>query len=93
MGALIRHSAGSITIMIGVVLLPLVLALFMFSDALSGVRQFLMEYSIPSQLSAFYGVSVVELRAERLGAAVDHHRDHRARARRRVPARSTRRDV
>jgi ABC-type transport system involved in multi-copper enzyme maturation permease subunit len=57
-GALIRHSAGAITIMIGVVLLPLVLALFMFSDALSGVRQFLMEYSIPSQLSAFYGVSV-----------------------------------
>ncbi|MFE9558499.1 ABC transporter permease [Streptomyces sp. NPDC006692] len=57
-GALIRHSAGSITIMIGVVLLPLVLALFMFSDALSGVRKFLMEYSIPSQLSAFYGVSV-----------------------------------
>ncbi|MFG3284774.1 ABC transporter permease [Streptomyces sp. NPDC048111] len=57
-GALIRHSAGSITIMIGLVLLPLVLALFMFTESLSGVRQFLMEYSIPSQLGAFYGATV-----------------------------------
>ncbi|MEU3503551.1 ABC transporter permease, partial [Streptomyces hundungensis] len=57
-GALIRHSAGSITIMIGVVLLPLVLALFMFTESLSGVRDFLMEYSIPSQLAAFYGATV-----------------------------------
>jgi ABC-type transport system involved in multi-copper enzyme maturation permease subunit len=57
-GALIRHSAGSITIMIGVVLLPLVLALFMFTPSLNGVRQFLMAYSIPSQLIAFYGVSM-----------------------------------
>ncbi|MFD7339019.1 ABC transporter permease [Streptomyces violascens] len=53
-GALIRHSAGAITIMIGVVLLPLVLALFMYTEALSGVRTFLMNYSIPSQLIAFY---------------------------------------
>ncbi|MFI6474376.1 MULTISPECIES: ABC transporter permease subunit [unclassified Streptomyces] len=57
-GALIRHSAGSITIMIGLVLLPLVLALFMFSPSLEGVRNFLLEYSIPSQLSAFYGESI-----------------------------------
>ncbi|MFF4186549.1 ABC transporter permease [Streptomyces sp. NPDC001691] len=57
-GALIRHSAGSITIMIGLVLLPLVLALFMFTESLRDVRDFLMEYSIPSQLSALYGASV-----------------------------------
>ncbi|SCF86100.1 ABC transporter permease subunit [Streptomyces sp. Ncost-T10-10d] len=57
-GALIRHSAGAITIMIGVVLLPLVLAMFMFSDSLSDLRQALFEYSIPSQLSAFYDTSV-----------------------------------
>ncbi|MFD9630376.1 ABC transporter permease [Streptomyces violascens] len=57
-GALIRHSAGSITIMIGLVLLPLVLALFMYTPSLEGVRNFLLEYSIPSQLSAFYGESV-----------------------------------
>ncbi|MFF2959749.1 ABC transporter permease subunit [Streptomyces sp. NPDC057963] len=55
---LIRHSAGAITIMIGVVLLPLVLAMFMFADSLSGLREALFEYSIPSQLSAFYSTSV-----------------------------------
>jgi ABC-type transport system involved in multi-copper enzyme maturation permease subunit len=57
-GALIRHSAGAITIMIGVVLLPLVLAMFMFSESLSDLQQALFEYSIPSQLSAFYDTSV-----------------------------------
>ncbi len=57
-GALIRHSAGAITIMIGVVLLPLVLAMFMFAASLSGLRDFLMSYSIPSQLIALYGDSL-----------------------------------
>ncbi|MFF8915125.1 ABC transporter permease [Streptomyces sp. NPDC015032] len=57
-GALIRHSAGAITIMIGVVLLPLVLAMFMFTDSLAGLQRALLEYSIPSQLSAFYDTSV-----------------------------------
>ncbi|MFG2145818.1 ABC transporter permease subunit [Streptomyces sp. NPDC048696] len=59
-GALIRHSAGAITVMIGVVLLPLVLALFMFSASLASVRQALFEYSIPSQLAVFYGASVTD---------------------------------
>ncbi|WP_254407565.1 ABC transporter permease subunit [Streptomyces sp. GMY02] len=53
-GALIRHSAGAITVMIGVVLLPLVLAMFMFADSLSSLRDGLFEYSIPNQLSVFY---------------------------------------
>ncbi|MEV0039949.1 ABC transporter permease subunit [Streptomyces sp. NPDC050804] len=53
-GALVRHSAGAITVMIGVVLLPLVLAMFMFSDSLNGLRDSLFEYSIPNQLSVFY---------------------------------------
>ncbi|WP_327369898.1 ABC transporter permease subunit [Streptomyces sp. NBC_01217] len=57
-GALIRHSAGAITIMIGVVLLPLVLAMFMFAESLVDLRDALFEYSIPSQLSAFYDTSV-----------------------------------
>lgn len=57
-GSLIRHSAGAITIMIGVVLLPLVLALFMMSESLSEVRTFLLEYSIPSQLAVFYGTAM-----------------------------------
>ncbi|NED11731.1 ABC transporter permease [Streptomyces sp. SID9124] len=57
-GALIRHSAGAITIMIGVVLLPLVLALFMFASSLEGIRDALLEYSVPNQLSVFYDNSV-----------------------------------
>ncbi|MFF9345918.1 ABC transporter permease subunit [Streptomyces sp. NPDC014734] len=57
-GALVRHSAGAITIMIGVVLLPLVLGIFMFTDSLLGLQRALFIYSIPSQLSVFYDVSV-----------------------------------
>ncbi|MEU6146075.1 ABC transporter permease [Streptomyces sp. NPDC047081] len=59
-GSVIRHSAGAITIMIGVVLAPLVIALFMFSEALDGVRQALFQYSIPNQLSVFYSNSLSE---------------------------------
>ncbi|MFJ7625509.1 ABC transporter permease subunit [Streptomyces sp. NPDC097595] len=57
-GALIRHSAGAITLMIGVVLLPLVLAIFMFASSLATVQEKLLEYSIPNQLSVFYDNSV-----------------------------------
>ncbi|MFJ2092364.1 ABC transporter permease [Streptomyces sp. NPDC087901] len=57
-GALIRHSAGAITIMIGVVLLPLVLAIFMFTESLRSLQEWLLEYSIPNQLSIFYDNSV-----------------------------------
>ncbi|MGW6584940.1 ABC transporter permease subunit [Streptomyces globisporus] len=57
-GAIVRHTAGAITIMIGVVLLPLVLAPFMFAEALRGVQRFLVEYSIPNQLSALYGTTM-----------------------------------
>jgi ABC-type transport system involved in multi-copper enzyme maturation permease subunit len=53
-GSILRHSAGAITIMIGVVLAPLVIALFMFSESLNDLRQALVEYSIPNQLGAFY---------------------------------------
>ncbi|WP_405692464.1 ABC transporter permease subunit [Streptomyces sp. NBC_01185] len=58
LGTLIRHSAGAITIMIAVVLLPLVLAMFMFSPTLAGVQEALFEYSIPNQLGAMYDASV-----------------------------------
>ncbi|OKJ21137.1 ABC transporter permease subunit [Streptomyces sp. CB01580] len=57
-GAIVRHSAGAVTIMIGVVLLPLVLGIFMFSRSLAGLREAFLMYSIPSQLSAFYDTSV-----------------------------------
>ncbi|MGX9884213.1 ABC transporter permease [Streptomyces sp. NPDC002276] len=59
-GSIIRHSAGAITIMIGAVLAPLVVALFMFSQSLENVRQALFEYSIPNQLSVFYSNSLTE---------------------------------
>ncbi|MGI5402984.1 ABC transporter permease [Streptomyces sp. CA-135486] len=59
-GTLIRHSAGAITVMIGVVLLPLVLAMFMFSESLADLRQALFEYSIPNQLGVFYDTSVAD---------------------------------
>ncbi|MFD6348780.1 ABC transporter permease [Streptomyces roseolus] len=53
-GALVRHSAGAITVMIGVLLLPLVAALFMFSPALKGLQEALFTYSVPSQLISLY---------------------------------------
>ncbi|MDH6627526.1 ABC-type transport system involved in multi-copper enzyme maturation permease subunit [Streptomyces sp. LBL] len=59
-GSIIRHSAGAITVMIGLVLAPLVLALFMFSQSLESLREALFEYSIPNQLSVFYSNSLTE---------------------------------
>ncbi|WP_050371073.1 ABC transporter permease [Streptomyces acidiscabies] len=59
-GSVVRHSAGAITIMIGLVLAPLVLALFMFAESLSGLRDFLFEYSIPNLLSTFYAETLTE---------------------------------
>ncbi|MCL8015590.1 ABC transporter permease subunit [Streptomyces sp. AS02] len=59
-GSIIRHSAGAITIMIGVVLAPLVIAMFMFSQSLEDLQQALIEYSIPNQLSVFYSQSLSE---------------------------------
>ncbi|MEV5676759.1 ABC transporter permease subunit [Streptomyces sp. NPDC052164] len=58
LGAIVRHSAGAITIMIAVVLLPLVLAMFMFYESLSGLQRALFEYSIPNQLGALYGAAI-----------------------------------
>jgi ABC-type transport system involved in multi-copper enzyme maturation permease subunit len=59
-GTLLRHSAGAITVMIGVVLLPLVLAMFMFSESLRDLQQALFEYSIPNQIGVLYGNAVTE---------------------------------
>ncbi|MEI7034703.1 ABC transporter permease [Streptomyces pratensis] len=60
LGAIVRHSAGAITTMIALVLLPLVLALFMFAESLRDLQRFLIEYSIPNQLGALYGSTVTE---------------------------------
>lgn len=59
-GSLLRHSAGAITIMIGVVLLPLVLAMFMRGDALHDLQEALFEYSIPSQLGVMFSNTVTD---------------------------------
>ncbi|MFJ7770613.1 ABC transporter permease [Streptomyces sp. NPDC097107] len=57
-GSIIRHSAGAITIMVGTLLAPLVIALFMFAESLNRVQQALFEYSIPNQMSIFYANSL-----------------------------------
>ncbi|MET9967501.1 ABC transporter permease subunit [Streptomyces sp. NPDC006356] len=59
-GSIIRHSAGAITIMTGVLLAPLVIALFMFSDSLRDLQEALFQYSIPSQLGVFYSQSLTD---------------------------------
>ncbi|MGW0118489.1 ABC transporter permease [Streptomyces sp. NPDC003327] len=53
-GTVIRHSAGAITVMIGVLLLPLVAAMFMFAEALKSLQDWLFTYAIPSQMIALY---------------------------------------
>jgi ABC-type transport system involved in multi-copper enzyme maturation permease subunit len=60
LGSLLRHSAGAITLMIGLYLLPLVLAIFMMAESLSDVRTWLLEYAIPSQLGAMYSSAVTD---------------------------------
>ncbi|MGW5680018.1 ABC transporter permease, partial [Streptomyces sp. NPDC003860] len=59
-GTVLRHSAGAITIMIGVVLLPLVVAVFMVGSSLRGTAEFLLEYSIPSQIGVLYDDALIE---------------------------------
>ena len=59
-GALLRHSAGAITTMLGVVLLPLLLALFMQVQSLEKVRTALVEYSVPNALAAVYGIPMLD---------------------------------
>ncbi|WP_329455592.1 ABC transporter permease [Streptomyces sp. NBC_01497] len=53
LGALVKHAVGAITAMLGVLLLPLVLSLFLITP-LEKVSSALLTYSIPSQLASFY---------------------------------------
>ncbi|MCZ4124880.1 ABC transporter permease subunit [Streptomyces sp. H39-S7] len=55
-GTLLRHSAGAITAMMGVVLLPLILALFMFADSMHPLRDFLIKYSALNGLASMYRI-------------------------------------
>ncbi|GAB2800945.1 ABC transporter permease subunit [Streptomyces daliensis] len=55
-GALLRHSAGAITAMLALVLLPLVMAMFMMGEALQDVREILLEYSPLNGLASLYRI-------------------------------------
>lgn len=55
-GTLLRHSAGAISTMMGVVLLPMLLALFLQGESLKDVQQAMIEYSVPNALAALYGI-------------------------------------
>ncbi|WP_240649404.1 ABC transporter permease [Streptomyces sp. Z26] len=55
-GAMLRHSAGAITTMMGAVLLPPILSAFMIGESLEGVRDALLDYSPLNGLATLYGV-------------------------------------
>ncbi|MDX6332128.1 MAG: type transport system permease protein, partial [Streptomycetaceae bacterium] len=58
-GTLLRHSAGAITAMIGVVLLPLLIAIFMQSEQLRTVQEKMVEYSSPNALASLYRIPIL----------------------------------
>ncbi|GAA1704791.1 ABC transporter permease subunit [Streptomyces yatensis] len=56
-GAILRHSAGAITTMLGVVLLPAILPAFlMMSDSLRGLGTKMLEYSSPQSLASLFRI-------------------------------------
>ncbi|RKN40961.1 ABC transporter permease [Streptomyces hoynatensis] len=55
-GGLLRHSAGAITTMVGVVLLPLLIALFMVGDSLESTREKLIQFSPLNGLASLYHI-------------------------------------
>jgi ABC-2 type transport system permease protein len=57
-GTLLRHSAGAITSMIGVVLLPLIVAIFLPSG-LQSTRDTLIRYSAPNALASLYRIPMI----------------------------------
>lgn len=57
-GTLLRHSAGAITAMIGVVLLPLIVALFL-PGSLESTRDHLIRYSAPNALASLYHIPMI----------------------------------
>jgi ABC-2 type transport system permease protein len=59
-GTMLRHSAGAITTMLGVVLLPLILALFMQTRSLHTVQEDLINYSVPNALATLYGLPFLD---------------------------------
>ncbi|MFD6416691.1 ABC transporter permease [Streptomyces sp. NPDC060194] len=59
-GALLRHSAGAITAMLGIILLPLLLALFMQTESLVEVQEALVTYSPLNGLAGLFGLPFMD---------------------------------
>jgi hypothetical protein len=57
-GTLLRHSAGAITAMLGLVLLPLLVAIFL-PNSLDSARQNLIKFSSPNSLASLYRIPMV----------------------------------
>jgi hypothetical protein len=53
-GAMLRHTAGAVTTMLGVVLLPIIVSLFLFTDSTRSLRKALQEYSPLNGLASLY---------------------------------------
>jgi ABC-type transport system involved in multi-copper enzyme maturation permease subunit len=58
-GTLLRHSAGAVSVMMGVVLLPLLVALFLPSG-LDTAREKLVTYSAPNSLASLYHYPMID---------------------------------
>ncbi|MFP3987849.1 ABC transporter permease [Streptomyces sp. E11-3] len=59
-GSLLRHSAGAITTMLGVILLPLLLALFMQMESLRDLQEALVKYSPLNGLATMFGIPFLD---------------------------------
>jgi hypothetical protein len=57
-GTLLRHSAGAVSAMMGVVLLPLIVALFL-PGSLDSTRDALVKYSAPNALACLYRIPMI----------------------------------
>ncbi|MFI6641190.1 ABC transporter permease subunit [Streptomyces sp. NPDC050504] len=60
-GSMLRHSAGAITAMLGVVLLPPIMAGFLsISESTAKVGEKMAEYNVPNSISTIYGLAMEE---------------------------------
>jgi ABC-2 type transport system permease protein len=57
-GTLLRHSAGAISAMMGAVLLPLIVAIFL-PGSLASTRDNLVKYSAPNALASLYHIPMI----------------------------------
>ncbi|MEK8172631.1 ABC transporter permease subunit [Streptomyces sp. M19] len=60
-GSMLRHSAGAVTTMVGVVLLPSIIPVFLYTESLSSVREKMLEYSAPYALAGLFQINSDDL--------------------------------